>query len=176
MSELWLAKILKKEGNKVEIRISPIHPDAGNFSAHPDFLMQFLTRTAYKFDENYHRVPICPLGKFIPFEKSYLPEDLSPYTEKVIKEVIVKDKKNVPWDFEKMVEEYQIKLRAKGIKEGSDEWEEAMDDFYDDIWDSEKTPQVVYEVIVSDPKWIEHLEEGMSFDSAAYSQGGPWIE
>ncbi len=176
MSELWLAKIQKKEGNKVEIKISPTHPDAGNFPLNKEFLMLFLTQEAYQFDDNFNRIPASPLGELIPFDSSYFPDSVAPYIDQVVEEVSLIEKQNVPWDMDKLIAEFEGELRAQGIEEGSDAWQEAIEEFHSDIWDdSEKVPYVVYEVVVTDPKWIEHLSEGMSFDSTAYSYNGPWI-
>lgn len=41
--------------------------------------------------------------------------------------------------------------------------------------DENNMPKAKYRIGVTSPKWIEHLKIGQKFDSAAYSEGGPFI-
>lgn len=178
MSALWKVEVLNKGNDWVDMELLFAHPDAGLFPVDPNFALQLLTCQAYGDDENYdNQIPICPLGDKVPIDKSSLPDDLSVHVDDIIKKIVVYKAKRVPFD-ESAVHEYiDAKVKELGIYEDSVEWDVTWEDFWTWYWsDPEHLPAARYRITVTDPKWIEHLYIGLQFDSAAFSQDGPYVE
>ncbi len=175
-SELWKIKILDKSEKTIRLKVYTVHPDAGEVSLHKDFALLLLTEEAYKFDENGKQVPRCSLGELIPFGESYHPENVAPYSDKVIQNVTAIEAGNIPWDYHTMIEEKEDELEAQGVEEGSDEWNRQINAYWNELHRTlEKFPYVILNIEVTDPKWIEHLDIGTTFYSAAYANDGPWV-
>jgi hypothetical protein len=84
MSGLWHVEVKEKDENWVDIKVRQIHPDAGNFPEDPNFDFQLLTQKAYKYNDNFEKIPARPLGEKIPFDYSYLPENIEEYVNMLV--------------------------------------------------------------------------------------------
>lgn len=153
------------------------HPNAGNFPEDPAFALLLLTTEAYGFDQDNERVPIGPLGNAVPYDDSFLPDAVSPRVREFIKKVVVYKAHNVPFDEDEVQANIENKVLADGIERDTDDWEDACDNYWSNFWsDKEQVPWAMYRIWVTNNKWISHLEPGQSFDSAAYSEDGPYVD
>lgn len=177
MSSLWDIEVINKGNDWVDMEVLFGHPDAGAFPEDPNFALQLLTNQAYKYDDSYNKISKCSLGDKIEPDKSFLPDDLVIHVDDVIKNVTVYKAERIPFDESAAHELMNSKVKELGIDEESDEWENKWHDFWREYWaDPKNLPVAYYRIKSTDPKWIEHISVGMKFDSAAFSQDGPFIE
>lgn len=175
MSSLWDVSVIGKGKKWIDLEVVQAHSDAGNFPEDPVFALALLTSEAYKFDESYKRIPASPLGEKIPFDDSYLCSSLSKIVNEFIEKVVVYETKSVP--FELADEKVSQQLIAMGLTKGNDDWFDAFEEKWQEFWSSrEAIARSKYRIWVNDEKWMEHMEIGKSFDTAAYSENGPWVE
>lgn len=145
---LWYVVVREKQNTTIKIEVNSFHPDAGAPPDNPVFLMQLLIQTAYTLDDDSNWIPSSPLGKM--FQKDQT-DDVSFF-------------KN---HYKNYIQSYRI-CSARDLAEG-----EEVDP--DDPYDYEEEWEVVYELTITDSKWIEHLSKDESFESAAWSEG-PYID
>lgn len=175
MSSLWDVSVIGKGKKWIDLEVVQAHTDAGNFPEDPVFALALLTSQAYKFGENYNRIPASPLGEKIPFDNSYLCDSLKGIVSEFIEKVVVYEVKNVP--FPVAHEKVDQQVIAMGISKEHEGWNDAWGEKWDAFWNSkENIPPAKYRIWVTDERWIEHMEIGKCFDTASYSEDGPWVE
>jgi len=176
MSDLWNVSVIEKVDTTVKFKVLGIHEDAGFFPDDPVFAMMLLTKTAYEFNNQYERVACSLLGEQIDFDKSYHHSDLAEVYKDYIAEHKVCSAKN--FRDEDAVSEYvSRKLAEAGIEEEDSCYDEKYEDFYCEYSDDpNNVPTAVYQVEVTDAKWLDHLSVGKKFNSTAYSETGPFVE
>lgn len=176
MSSLWNVRVINKGKDWVDFHVETGHPDAGPFPEDADFALNLLSAKAYRWDESYNRIPCCPLGQLIPFDTFYQIGELEPYSRQVIARVIVYEARNLPWDEGAARRSVDAKCHAEGVKEGNTAWANTWEKHWREYWkDPSNLPWARYRIWVTAAKWIEHIHVGLHFDSAAYSERGPWI-
>ena len=177
MSSLWRVSVIDTGTDWVDLEVIFSHPDAGPFPEDPVFALCLLTGEAYKFDANWNRIPGCPLGMAIPFEKSYQPLDIAPRVDEFVNRVLIYEAHNLPWDGEAALERVDQEVLNLGIERNSEEWKDAWQDQWRRFWkDKNNLPRAIYRIWATDPKWLQHLSTGLTYDSAAFSQLGPWVD
>jgi len=175
MSTLWKVSVIEKKENSIDLKVVLDHPDAGPFPDDVVFALCLLTSEAYKFDDD-EQVANCALGESITHEKSYQPYDVESRVGEFIEKILIYSACNLPWDEDEAHAAVNAKVTAKGIQEESDEWEDEWEDEWGEYWNNQSNfPIAKYRIWVTDPKWIEHLKKGMSFETASYSENGPWV-
>ncbi len=176
VSELWDVDVIDKGKNWIDLELSLAHPDAGAFPEDPIFALELLTNEAYEFDDDYNRVPTCPLGEEFDFDKSYLPDDLAPHVARYIEDVVLYEARNLPWDEEAAHRQVDEEVLEMGIERGDDRWDDAWEERWIEFWcDVNNLPLAKYRITVTDPKWIDHLAVGDSYSTASFSTTGPWV-
>ncbi len=177
MSSMWNVSVINKGEKWIDLEVVLAHPDAGSFAEDPVFALELLTSEAYGFDDNYNRVATSPLSESINFDDSYLPSSLSPRVDEFIEKVVIYEAHNIPFDESDAHAKVDEQVLALGVDRDDDEWDGHWDDFWRDFWHSkENLPWARYRIWVTDEKWIEHMELGQEFDTASYSEYGPWID
>ena len=74
------------------------------------------------------------------------------------------------------LEKIENQMISEGLKQSTPEWDIVWADRWNARWhEDENVPTAKYRIYVTDPKWIEHLSPGQTFDTAAYSDAGPWV-
>ncbi len=176
MSSLWDVSVIGKGKKWIDMEVVLAHPDAGNFPEDPVFALALLTSEAYKFGENYDRVPSSPLGEQIPFDASYHCSSLSEIVGEFIEKVVVYKTKNVPFNEDEAHEKVNQQVIAMGMDEDHEDWDGEWDEKWREFWGSkDNLPWAKYRIWVTDERWIEHLKIGKYFDTASYSEDGPWV-
>ncbi|MFN8286723.1 MAG: pentapeptide repeat-containing protein [Chitinophagales bacterium] len=176
MSSLWNVSVINKGKDWVDLAVSLDHPDAGAFPEDPTFALCLLTQEAYGFDSKYNYIPTSALGEQIPHDRSYQPHDLEERVKEFIVKTTIYETQNCPFDEYEAHRRTDEEVVALGFTKDSQEWENAWQDKWRDFWSNPNNlPSAKYRIWVTDPKWIAHLTVGQSFDSAAYSEHGPWI-
>lgn len=176
MSSLWNVSVIDKGNDWVDLSVQLSHPDAGPFPEDPVFALCLLTQEAYGFDNNYNYIPKSPLAEQIPHDRSYQPHDLAARVNEFVKRTVVFETRNCPFDEYEAHRKMDEQVLALGIAKDSEGWEDAWQDKWRDFWaNPDNLPNAKYRVWVTDPKWLVHLTVGQAFDSAAYSENGPWI-
>jgi len=176
MSSLWNVSVANKGKNWIDFHVELAHPDAGSFPEDKCFALQLITSEAYGFDENYKYIPISPLGHAIPHDQSYQPYDLENVVDKFVEKTIIYHAENLPWDEQAAHEKINQLCREQGLKKEDDAWDDAWQDHWIAFWeDPNNLPWAKYRVWVTDAQWIEHLQVGKHFDTASYSDSGPWV-
>lgn len=154
MSLLWNVTVVEKNNRTIHLKITAISPDSGFLADDPVFLMALLTEQAYQQNSAGIWEPIAPLGKAFTYQNSYTISILSEHYRDYIESYQIRSAQDLSLD-----------KRARRLTGSS-----ARNKY---IWDQEWA--ALYQVTVSDSKWIEHLSEGDQFDSAAWSDG-PYIK
>ena len=176
MSSMWNVKVLNKGQKWIDLYVEFAHPDAGPFPEEKTFALALLTSEAYGYDKDYNNIPKSPLGEAIPFDESYQPFDLESRTDQFIEKVCIYEARNLPWDEDAAHEKMDNLCKAQGLKEEDDNWENAWHDHWRNFWDDPNNlPWAKYRVWVTDDQWTTHLKVGQSFDTASYSESGPWV-
>lgn len=177
MSTMWDVSVIGKGRKWIDLEVVLSHPDAGNFPEDPVFALALLTSEAYAFGDNYDRIPASPLGEQIPFDDSYLCDTLRPLADQFVEKVLVYEAHNVPFEEDEAHEKVNEKVRALGFNEDSDEWDGEWEDEWRAFWESkDNLPWAKYRIWVKDENWIAHMQVNDSFDTASYSEDGPWIK
>ena len=177
VSELWNVSVLNRGDTWIDLEVVLAHPDAGAFPADPAFALLLLTAEAYDFDQNHDRVPNGPLGERIDFESSYLPGDVSGRTDEFIAAVDVYETRGFPWDEETAHEKIDSLCEQDGLSPDDKAWKDRWQDHWRAFWQSPgNAPRAKYRITVTDSRWLKHLEVGQRFDTAAFSEDGPWID
>lgn len=176
MSSLWDVSVIGKGKKWIDLEVVFAHPDAGNFPEDPAFALALLTHEAYGWDEHYNRVEKAPLSKEIPFDDSYLPSSLNLIADRFIEKVQVYEAHNVPFDESEAHDKMDQKVLKEGIDRDDEEWDEAWENHWADFWaDKKNLPWAKYRVWVTQEDWTEHLKVGKRFDTASFSESGPWV-
>lgn len=177
MSEMHSVTILNRGKNWADLLLRQVHPDAGPFCAGEAYALALLLNEAYDFDESYNRRPSSPLGEQFAFDESYDPNKLANRARQFVKSVQVYKAVNLPFDERASHAAVDKRVLARGIARASDEWQEAWDDEWREWWlRPDGPPRAWYRIAVTDPRWVQHLEPGKSFDTSASSAQGPWVE
>ena len=177
MSSMWNVSVINKGKDWVDLEVVLAHPDAGGFPDDPVFALCLLTNEAYKFNDEYKREPACSLGRAIEHDKSYQPFDVAPRVHEFVKSLVVYEVMRIPFDEDDAHAKVDEEVLAMGVEKDSKEWEDEWHEKWRDFWDDKNNmPLAKYRINVTDPKWIEHLTVGQSFDTASYSESGPWID
>lgn len=175
MSTLWQMTVMKKKDDYIDLLVKFDHPDAGSFPQDKNFALQLLISEAYDYEKKFQRIPNGPLGRAIPHEK-YLPDDLDELVDTYIKDVLIYETQNLPWD----ESEAHAKMDALCIKDGLDEdhedWDYTWQEHWRDFWkDYNRIPWAIYRITMTDPKWADHLKKYQEFDSAGFSTGSDYV-
>lgn len=178
MSSMWDVSVIGKGKKWIDMEVLLAHPDAGNFPEDPAFALALLTSEAYSFDKDYNRVATSRLSQEIPFDDSYLPSSLGPIADKFIEKVLIYQACNVPFIEDEAHEKVGQKVKDNlGIDEDHEDWDDEWEEEWRNFWDNaENLPLAKYRIWVTDEQWIEHLNVGKHFDTASFSENGPWIK
>lgn len=177
MSSMWDVSVIGKGNKWIDMEVHLAHPDAGNFPEDPVFALALLTSEAYGWDKDYNRVATSPLSKEIPFDESYLPESLSSRVDKFIEKVLIYQAHNVPFEESEAHEKVGQKVKDNlGIDEDHEDWDDEWEEEWRNFWDNgDNLPRAKYRIWVTEDQWTEHLKVGKHFDTASFSEVGPWI-
>lgn len=175
MSTLWDIIVMDKEDDYIDLLVKFGHPDAGPFPEDNNFALQLLIHEAYDFDKNYNRVPNGPLGQAIPPE-TYQPDDLEEIVDAYIKETIIYEAQNLPWDEDEAHAKMDALCEKDGLNRDDDDWDEAWNDHWIAFWkDYTRIPWAIYRITTTDTKWTDHLKKYQKFDSAGYTTSGKFV-
>lgn len=177
MSSMWNITVINKGQKWVDLEVVLAHPDAGSFPEDPVFALSLITSEAYRFDDNYNRIPDSPIGEMINFNDSYELSSLESRLDEFVEKTVIYEAKNIPFDEQDAHERIDELVYDAGVERDDENWDEAWDGFWRDFWDNkDNLPWAKYRTWVTDEKWIEHLKIGQKFDSASYSDNGPWLD
>lgn len=177
MSEMYDVTVVNRGKTWVDLKVRQVHPDAGLVSESKGFALQLVLVEAYQFDDKYERIPNGPLGEAVEFDKSYDAEAVEELADTYVKSSHAYRALNVPFVEKAAHAAVDEKVLARGIQKDSDEWEDAWQDEWREWWQRpDGPPYVTLRVEVADPKWIEHLEPGKTFDTAAWAPDGPYVD
>lgn len=170
MSALWSAKVVAKDGHRVTVQVRVIHPDSGEFSDAKKFAFRLIYDLAYCYGPGLVREACGPLGEAVQLEQTFDGAFLDGIVDRFIERVAVRDVRNAPLDVEALRERIDRELSARGVRrDGGAAWSEAWQERWDAFWcDPARLPAATYEIDVTDPRWIAHLELGSQWESAAY--------
>lgn len=177
MSSMWGVSVIGKGKKWIDMEVVLAHPDAGDFPEDPVFALALLTSEAYGWDKDYNRVAESPLSAKIPFDDSYLPETLRSRAAEFVEKVLIYEAHNVPFEESEAHEKVgQIVKDNLGIDEDHEDWDDEWEEEWRNFWDNkDNLPWAKYRIWVTDEQWIEHLKVGKHFDTASFSEDGPWI-
>jgi hypothetical protein len=176
MSTLWKMTVMQKKDDYIDLLVKFDHPDAGPFPEDKNFALQLLLHEAYGYARDFTTFPNCPLGHAIPHEK-FLPEDLEELVDTYIKDTIIYETQNLPWDEDEAHAKMDALCERDGAKEGDGNWRITWDDHWRAFWkDYTRIPWAIYRITTTDPKWTEHLKTYQEFDSAGFSVGEKYVD
>lgn len=177
MSSLWDVSILNRGAAWVDLQVTLEHPDAGSFPASAGFALQLLLVPAYGFDASYNRLATAPLGQEFATDEYYDAERVSRRAHAYIKSVRIYKAAHVPFVERRVHADIDKRVLQQGIQKDSPDWQAAWDDQWRAYWlDPERVPYALYRIEVKDPRWIEHIHPGQSFDTAAWCPTGPYVQ
>jgi uncharacterized protein YjbI with pentapeptide repeats len=176
MSSLWDVSVLNRGAAWVDVQVTLVHPDAGPFPESPGFALQLLLVPAYGYSSSHRRQAKAPLGREFGLDEYYDAELVSRRAADYIQSVCIYQAVNVPFVEKKVHAGIDKRVTARGIKKQSPDWDAAWDEEWRAYWaDPTRVPSARYRIEVRDPRWVEHLQPGQSFDTAAWCPSGPWL-
>ena len=166
MSELWSIEVLNRGERWVDLAVNQVHPDAGAMPESKGFALGLLL-------DGGDDAPIRePFG-----DEWYEVEGQESRAEEFIESVRIYELRNAPFDEKGAHAKVDAVLVARGLTKGGEGWDDAWQDEWREWWSAPNgPPRAIYRIVVKDPRWVEHLEPGKTFDSAGYSDSGPWAE
>lgn len=168
--------VMQKKDDYIDLLVKFDHPDAGPFPEDENFALQLLLHEAYGYARDFTTFPNSPLGHAIPHDK-YLPEDLEESVDTYIKDTIIYETQNLPWNENEALAKIDNLCKKEGLKEGDENWRTAWDKHWRAFWkDYTRIPWAIYRITTTDPKWTEHLKTYQEFDSAAFSEKRCFID
>lgn len=135
-------RILEKEKTSVSLEIKIINPAEYYFYAKKNFAIQVIWEAVQIYDN-----PECPLAKAISLDQISDTEWVLANESKFIKEVKIMSTKNYP-------DSGQLKSMDRAS--------------FDEFRKKNGIPEAIFDVEVTDPKWIKHIRKGMEWESASY--------
>lgn len=170
MSALWSAQVVAKDNRRVVIELRAIHPDSGAFPTDKKFALRLIYDEAYGFAPGLIRESRGPLGDAIQLEQTHDDAFLDANVDRYIAHVQLGNLRNAPLDVEALRDDIDRQLTARGVRrEDKPVWRDAWSEQWDAFWsDPNRLPTATYEIDVTDPRWIAHLERGSAWESAAF--------
>lgn len=176
-TDLFDVTVLNRGNDWVDFLIRVAYLDAGHIPASGCFALQLILEKAYEFDSNYDRVPASPIGELVAYEKSYQPDDVIHFVDEYVKSVRVYQAANTGHDEDYARATVDEMVRALGIKEDTEEWDDAWDAAWG-AWSArpDGRPRAILRVEVTDPRWVAHLEPGTSHGTTSFDHWGPYVQ
>jgi hypothetical protein len=170
MSALWTVEVLAKDDRRVTLDVRAIHPDSGEFSDTKKLAFRLIYDLAFRYGRGLVRETCGPLGEAVQLEQTFDDAFMDRNVDRFIDRVTLRDQRNVPLDVEELRESIDRELSARGVRrDDGAAWRAAWEEFWDAFWqDPSRLPTATYEIDVTDPRWIAHLEIGSRWESAAY--------
>lgn len=176
MSDLWDIDILNRGKDWVDLKVTLHHPDAGPFPESPGFALQLLLIPAFGWDSSGNRRAPSPLSSEFSEDNYYDAEECADRAKKFVRSVQVYKASNVPFVEKQVHAGVDKRVIERGIARDSDDWESAWENEWRAYWsDPARVPSATYRISVTAPKWLDHIEPGMRFDSASWCPNGPWV-
>ncbi len=153
MSDLFAVTVVGKGSKYVDLRLVIVHPDQLSFPTRKSFALMLVWEpsfVSYTFQNQtvFNPAP-CAIGEMFSPETILDADFVREHQDDIIESVALLETHHFP---------FQDKLLNLTPAE------------IDAFWaDEEKLPAAVLKIIVTDPKWIEHLRVGMSWRSTAFS-------
>jgi hypothetical protein len=170
MSALWSARVMSKDGRRLVIELRAIHPDAGAFVATGRFAFRLIYDEAFGYGPGLVRELRGPLGEAVTLEQTFDDGFLDHNVDRFVASVAVGQLRNAPFDDAALRAAIDRELAAHGVDRSDPvAWGEAWSERWDAFWrDPARVPTATYELEVTDPRWISHLDVGSHWESAAY--------
>ena len=176
MSDLWSIEVVNRGERWIDLRVTQRHPDAGAMPVDKQFVLSLLLDEAYGHDEKWRRIATSPLGEQFPVEAYWDAEVVMARQDEFIESVRLYRQVNAPFHEEAAHAAVDERVLRKNIPRDSDDWESAWENEWRAYWsDPARVPSATYRISVTAPKWIDHIEPGMRFDSASWCPNGPWV-
>lgn len=169
MGALWKVLVTKKEEKVIFLKVISMQGDGGGFPEDEPFVFSLIATAAY---DEFSFLPTSPLGRAFPQEEIYDSYEIAEKAYDFIENSEIYETQNLPWTSEKYQAVVTSRILAKGIKRDDKNWQQLFEEewklFCSDKSSYEPHSAIAkYKVRVTDSKWIEHLSEGMIFESHA---------
>lgn len=170
MSALWSAQVAARDNQRVVIELRAIHPDAGEFPTSKKFALRLIYDEAYGFAPGLVRESRGPLGDAVSLEQLHDDAFLDASVDRFIARVQLGNLRNAPLDVEALRADIDRQLIARGVRrEDRPVWRDAWSELWDAFWsDPARQPAATYDIEVTDPRWLAHLQPGSAWESAAF--------
>lgn len=165
MSELWSVRVLDRTEHSVRLRVTSIHPDAGEPPGTDTFAFRLLAEGYLLLGGTPDRDGKLGAGPEQWTDDAWVRRNLPD----VVRSVSVDDVRHAPTDETTIKERIGAELDQRGIAADDGRREALTDEAWQRWWqDPDNLPAATYEISVVDPVWIERFEPGLEFNSAAY--------
>lgn len=170
MSALWSAEVVGKDDHRVTVEVRAIHPDSGAFADSKSFVFRLIYDLTFRYGRGLVREVCGPLGEAVQLEQTFEDAFLDGNVDRFIAYVTHGNVRNAPLDVEALRADIDRELSARGVRrDDGAAWRTAWEERWDAFWsDPARLPTATYEIGVTDPRWIAHLELGSRWESAAY--------
>jgi hypothetical protein len=169
MSALWSARVLGKDNRRIVIELRAIHPDSGEFLSSKRFALRVLYDEAYGYGSDMALKSRGPLGDAITLDQTFDDAFLDGNVDRFVERVTVNVQKP-RLDEDQLRDRLDREVAGRGIRRDDQEaWNTAWNELWDAFWDERANlPVATYTIDVTDPKWLAHLNVGITWESAAY--------
>jgi hypothetical protein len=170
MSALWSAEVIAKSDRRITVELRAIHPDSGAFDDSKKFALRLIYDPAYRYGPGLVRETCGPLGVAMQLEHTFDDAFMTGNVDRFIARVTLSNVRNARLDVEALREDIDREISARGVRRGDRAaWRAAWDQRWNAFWrDASRLPTATYEIDVTDPQWIAHLDLGARWQSAAY--------
>ncbi|SEG83621.1 hypothetical protein SAMN05216223_114118 [Actinacidiphila yanglinensis] len=167
MSDLWHVSVRRIEGDRVELLVAAVHPDAGPLPATKPFALRLLADAARVWPGAEELVGGIDLNGGDPYGADVEPARRA---RRVLAEVALTDERNVPFDEAAARRRIEDALRERGLSPDDEAgWNAAFGAEWGGLWsDPDRVPSWVLDIRFADPAALAGLRPGLEWDSAAY--------
>jgi len=169
MSALWNAEVLSKQRAAVDVRLRQVHPDSGAFEHGKVFALRLIYDEAYGYGPELARESRGPLGDALSLDQTLDAAYMKAHADRFVQRVEVFDVSGPPLDFDTAHAQVDREVSAMGIDREEPAWEATWETAWNEVWrDVTRLPAATYRIEVTDPRWLEHLAPGQTWESTAY--------
>lgn len=166
MPALWTVDVLNRGDVWVELRVQQQHPAAGAMPASKAFALRLLCEQAHGVGG----------GEALPSAVALREGALREHVDRFVASAQVHRLVNAPFSEAAARAAIDARVEARGIERDDIEWNDVWQEEWTAWWDSPDGPPIAtLRIVVTEPRWLEHIAPGQHFETAASETTGEYV-